>query len=1020
MGRQDSHIGNENGEPHRDIRPPRLPAPPDKSDITPEPVLPENRQVAALNAEDQPARPSEPGSAPSESSPAPPTPSDVAVPTSAIPSSGPGLPQSKTQTPRGYVGQPHPPAAALRPPAGIRPTFSHPGRAPVAPPPTVQPGAPQPVTPQPGASWPGDRGPSAPTPDPDQTTPLPRLRADGHPAPRPGQPGTGPVRDRDRQAPGGRPGSAGQAGTDGRAGSAGQPGTGAGARPGTSGGPGPGGQPAPGGRDRAASASEDGQETVSMPRVADEPGGRRREGPAGSGGPGTGAAGSHGRPHGGSGPEDDQQTVVMPRAGVGVGPGGHAPRPAAQDDQQTVVMPRADQRAAEGRSGTGPRAAGAAAVPPGPPAGATPGAATGATPGGATGTASVGTAAAGSAASPGAGAAPAGRAVPVRAAGSASVGTAGSASVGTAGSASPAAGGVAEAGPEAAARGSATVPGAPAAGRVTVGGGAGPGGPSGSSAVPTGGVQKGRGTAAADGAGGGASVAPAAPWRSRKVLAGAGAAVLVLVLVAVLVLVGRPGAVDEPVAAPSTAEQTPEPPPEPVLAAATGQAPMPSAAAVRAAIGPLVTGAGLGPGVHVSVLDVATGTELYGYQQADPATPASTTKLVTAAAALAARGAGYRIPTRVVAGAAPGEVVLVGGGDPTLAAGESAAYEDAARLDLLAEQVRTALGGATVSRVTVDSTLFTGALTGPGWYSDVVSAGYGAPITALMTDGARVNPKAGGGARRFPTPDLAAGQRFASLLGGGVTVARGQSPAPSVTPAPSGATSGAAAPGAAAPGAAAPGAAASGAAASGAAVTGPAPGTELGRVESPTMLRLVEVMLTESDNVVAEALARQVAIAGGAPASFEGGAAATRDLIAGYGLPVDALDLSDGSGLSRDNEISPALLTGLVRLAADGSHPELAAMFSGLPVGGWSGTLDTRFRDPAPPESRGGAGAVRAKTGSLDGVSALAGVLTTADGRLLAFALLADEVPARTVSKWQAEWRLDRIASALAACGCRA
>jgi D-alanyl-D-alanine carboxypeptidase/D-alanyl-D-alanine-endopeptidase (penicillin-binding protein 4) len=484
---------------------------------------------------------------------------------------------------------------------------------------------------------------------------------------------------------------------------------------------------------------------------------------------------------------------------------------------------------------------------------------------------------------------------------------------------------------------------------------------------------------------------PVSRWRSRKALAGAGAAVLALVLVAVVVLVGRREPAEEPVAAPTVAEQAVEPAPGPVLAANSDDAPMPSPAAVQAAIGSLVTNGELGPGVHAAVVDVATGTELYGYQQTDPATPASTTKLVTAAAALAARGTGYRIPTRVVAGSAPGEVVLVGGGDPTLAIDGTATYRGAARLDALAAQVSTALGGAPVSRVLVDSTLYSGPVTSPSWDSDAVSAGYGAPITALMTNGARVNPKAASGAQRQSAPDLSAGQAFAALLGEDVTVSRGTVSSPQATPQVT---------------------------ASSSAAPGIAPGTELGRVESPTMLRLVEVMLTASDNVVAEALARQVAIAGGQPASFEGGAAATRALITGFGLPVDGFGLTDGSGLSRDNLISPALLTALVRLAADGSHPELGAMFSGLPVGGWSGTLDDRFRDPAPPESRAGAGTVRAKTGSLDGVNALAGVVTTADGRLLAFALLADEVPFKTLSKWQAEWKLDRIASVLASCGC--
>ncbi len=86
--------------------------------------------------------------------------------------------------------------------------------------------------------------------------------------------------------------------------------------------------------------------------------------------------------------------------------------------------------------------------------------------------------------------------------------------------------------------------------------------------------------------------------------------------------------------------------------------------------------------------DVATGEALYD-RGADRATvPASTTKLVTAATVLATRGPAYRIPTRVVAGANPGEVVLVGGGDPTLSIGAKGYFPGAARLDLLAAQVK--------------------------------------------------------------------------------------------------------------------------------------------------------------------------------------------------------------------------------------------------------------------------------------------------------------------------------------------
>jgi D-alanyl-D-alanine carboxypeptidase/D-alanyl-D-alanine-endopeptidase (penicillin-binding protein 4) len=63
------------------------------------------------------------------------------------------------------------------------------------------------------------------------------------------------------------------------------------------------------------------------------------------------------------------------------------------------------------------------------------------------------------------------------------------------------------------------------------------------------------------------------------------------------------------------------------------------------------------------------------------------------------------------------------------------------------------------------------------------------------------------------------------------------------------------------------------------------------------------------------------------------------------------------------------------------------------------------------------AGAVRAKTGTLDGVSALAGLVLTADGRLLAFDVTADGVP--TGATRGAEAALDRFAAALAGCGCR-
>nr|WP_242624425.1 D-alanyl-D-alanine carboxypeptidase/D-alanyl-D-alanine-endopeptidase [Micromonospora kangleipakensis] len=472
------------------------------------------------------------------------------------------------------------------------------------------------------------------------------------------------------------------------------------------------------------------------------------------------------------------------------------------------------------------------------------------------------------------------------------------------------------------------------------------------------------------------------------------ASVLIVVLAAVGLAVVRPGPVagwlGSEAVAPAASAQAPEPDPPAVLAGPDPNAPVPSADGVRAALDPLVRAAALGDRVNVSVADVTTGKALYGSGQDAPTVPASVTKLATAVTVLAARGPAYRIPTRAVAGATPGEVVIVGGGDPTLAVDKNGFYPGAARLDDLAAQVRKALGGTAPTRVIVDSSLFSGPVYEPGWDDDIPTGGFGAPITALMTDGARRDAEAArknfddthGAAERVSQPDLTAGRQFARLLGlsgDAAEVKRGSAPA-----------------------------------ASGASAAAGAPGTELGKVQSLPMVRLVDIMISDSDNVIAETLARQVALARNKPASFVGGAAATDAVIGELGLPADEISLADGSGLSRTNRISPSLLTDLITLAGNGSHPELAAIFGGLPVGGWSGTLDDRYQAAV---TKAGAGVVRAKTGTLSRVNAIAGLVTTADGRLLTFAVLTDQAPEGTLDATRQA--LDRITSALAGCGCR-
>jgi D-alanyl-D-alanine carboxypeptidase/D-alanyl-D-alanine-endopeptidase (penicillin-binding protein 4) len=463
--------------------------------------------------------------------------------------------------------------------------------------------------------------------------------------------------------------------------------------------------------------------------------------------------------------------------------------------------------------------------------------------------------------------------------------------------------------------------------------------------------------------------------------------VLVLVVIATGLVTARPAGLFGSGSRPQASEPsaTPAPPPSPVLATASADAPVPTAAALSAALrGPLADSR-LGGHLAVRVADAATGQQLFAQHATDPTTPASTMKLATAAALLALRGPEYQIQTRAVAGTEPGTVVIIGGGDPTLASGPNGTYPGAARLDDLAAQVKRALGGVKPTKVIYDSSLFSGSSFGPGWEpDDVDDGGQSARITALMTDGGRIDPSQVGTSPRYSKPDQAAAQLFAKLLGvPNSSVVAGTAPPGATDPTPVAAD------------------------ASPAGVP-PAPGAPLGVVKSPPLVTLLEQALSNSDNTIAEMMARQVALVLDKPASFAGGAAAVTQELGTLGLPMGGVHIVDGSGLSHQNRLTPALLTAILALAARPDQPRLHSLFTGLPVAGYSGTLRQRF---ATPSANPADGDVRAKTGTLTGVSALAGYVTDAQGRLLVFAAMADEVVAGT---WAAEQALDQIGLALA------
>ncbi len=146
---------------------------------------------------------------------------------------------------------------------------------------------------------------------------------------------------------------------------------------------------------------------------------------------------------------------------------------------------------------------------------------------------------------------------------------------------------------------------------------------------------------------------------------------------------------------------------------------------------------------------------------------------------------------------------------------------------------------------------------------------------------------------------------------------------------------------------------------------------------------LVKRAMKVSDNLSAEALFYHLASfhKSARYASSEDGTAAVKALLAENGIHSDEYEVADGSGLSPYNYTSAHALTILLRYAARRQHL-MDVLYPALPVTGTDGTLNTRMTSG--PAYRN----VRAKTGTLTGVSALAGYLTAANGHIIAFAIL--------------------------------
>lgn len=421
----------------------------------------------------------------------------------------------------------------------------------------------------------------------------------------------------------------------------------------------------------------------------------------------------------------------------------------------------------------------------------------------------------------------------------------------------------------------------------------------------------------------------------------------------------------------------PPPTATPVLATATGSPPI-SVARLRRHLSDVLASPGLGAELAFAASQLGSPTRRW-HHGAPLATPASTLKLLTTTAALSVLGPDHRFTTSVVRGGTRGRIVLVGGGDPLLVeatpTGPTALglYPQPASLQRLAASTASSLlaDGVRRVRLSYDDTRFTGPAVNPRWPSTYITDDVVSPISALWVDEGRETV---GQDERSADPSLSAAEAFRVQL-----------------------------------------------AKAGIIVTGPvtrqsapvAGSARVARVWSAPLEQIVQHILEQSDNEAAEVLLRQVAVAQGRSGSSLAGVVAVRSALVRLGLDVREAVFYDGSGLSRDDLLPTSLLLQVLETAAASDHPELRGVIAGLPVAGFSGSLGYRFEDD---EAEEGLGHVRAKTGTLTGVHALAGVAMTRSGQVLAFVAIADAVPEQLTLVARAD--LDRIAASLTTCGC--
>lgn len=372
------------------------------------------------------------------------------------------------------------------------------------------------------------------------------------------------------------------------------------------------------------------------------------------------------------------------------------------------------------------------------------------------------------------------------------------------------------------------------------------------------------------------------------------------------------------------------------------------------------------PHVSVAVLD-ATHAKMIASHDPDGAyTAASSTKIPTVVAALTALGPTHTFQTTALLSGTT--LTLSAGGDQLLAAdaGNPSAIRGRAGLGDLARASARELAKRHITEVSValDDTAWGDQSPQPEW----VEAGYGnyeGRISPIAIDtGLSAPPRTYG---YVDDPALAAAKVFVDRLReAGITV-NGE-----ITR-----------------------------------VSAPHDATRLAQVASAPLSDIVRSLIKESDNVLADGVCRALAHKTGHELSYAGGVEAVRAQLTTLGVDMAGYGARNCSGLADQGVVSASVLAHSLALALSPNSPQLAGLPSALPVAGFDGTLHDRLT------KHGGTGVVRAKTGSLSHARSLTGIVPTASGGEVVFAVVVADYP--DGRSGHVVDHIDRFADALAA-----